>query len=162
MLEIYFEQVFAGTDRRDTFIGAASDHIGIASTKLGAGRIGKVAVDGEGHPVRVRIAEPYILGLLRRTHRDVEDVNKRLPSHAIIDPDFGLVRPEPNPVLVELAGNARLSGDLGGTQDLAGGDITDLESIDPKDIAIEPRLGTVDRIPPTDAGQGADLLEDRI
>src|SRR5215470_4206852 len=32
----------------------------------------------------------------------------------------------------------------------------------PKDIAIEPRLGTVDRIRPTDAGKGADLLEDRI
>src|SRR6266849_11058035 len=132
------------------YLGAGSDHIGIASTKLGSGRIGKVAVDGEGHPVRVGIAEPHILDLLRRTHRDVEDVHERLPSHAIIDPDFCLVRPEPNPVLVELAGNARLSGDLGGTQDLAGGDITDLESIDTKAIAIEPRLVTVDRIRPSD------------
>src|SRR5262249_23670739 len=32
----------------------------------------------------------------------------------------------------------------------------------PKEVAIEPRLGAVDRIWPTDTGKGADLLEDRL
>src|SRR6516165_5407630 len=105
MLDIHFEQVFARTDRGDACIGAGVDHIGRASATLGSGRIGKVAVDRESHPVRVRIAEPHIVDVPWRTDRDVKHVNERLPSHAVVDPDFGLVWPEPDPVLVELPGN---------------------------------------------------------
>src|SRR5262245_35273698 len=162
LLDIHFEQIFAGTDRPDACIGPGSDHIGIASAQLGASRIGKVAVDGEGDPVRVGIAAPHLLDLLRRTHRDVDDVHEGLPAHTVGDPDFGLVRPEPNPMLVELPGNAPLSGNLGGTHNLAGGDVTDLEAVNTKEVAIEPRLGAVDRIWSTDTGKGADLLEDRL
>src|SRR5215831_1011197 len=162
MLDIHFEQIFAGTDRGDACIGARVDHIGRTSAQLGSGRIRKVAVDREGHPVRVRIAEPHSVDVPWWTDRDVKDVNERLPSHAVVDPDFGLVWPEPYPVLVELPGNAYLSGDLGGTHDVAGGDIPDLEAIDPKEIAVESRLGPIDRVRSPDAGKRADLLEDRI
>src|SRR5262249_34635645 len=159
MLDIYFEQIFAGTDRGDAGISARVDHIGRACAQLGSGRIRKVAVDREGHPVRVCIAEPHLVDMPWGTDRDVKDVNERLPSHAVVDPDFGLVWPEPNPVLIELPGNARLSGDLGGTHDVAGGDIPDLEAIDPKDIAVEPRLGPIDRVRSPDVRTGTDLLE---
>src|SRR5215471_19729 len=162
MLDIHFEQVVAGTDRGDACIGACVDHIGRASATLGSGRIGKVAVDRESHPMRVRIAEPHIVDVPWRTDRDVKHVNERLPSHPVVDPDFCLVWPEPDPMLVELPGNARLSGDRGSPHDVAGGDIPDLEAIDPKDIAVEPRLGPIDRVRSPDAGKGTDLLEDRL